>query len=60
MRASIVGALICLICLEFAAITSSQAASLQVAPVGIEVMAPAAAATLSLRNKSLVAQLALK
>jgi fimbrial chaperone protein len=52
MRASIVGALICLIYLEFAATTSSQAASLQVAPVGIEVMAPAAAATLSLRNKS--------
>ena len=41
-----------MISLALAAASSSQAASLQVAPVSIEVVAPAAAATLSLRNKS--------
>lgn len=49
MRACTIGAIAGLI---FARVSSSLAASLQVAPVSIEVEAPAAAATLSLRNKS--------
>ncbi len=49
MRAALVGSMISL---ALAAASSSQAASLQVAPVTIEAVAPAEAATLSLRNKS--------
>lgn len=49
MRAALVGFMICL---AVAGASSSQAASLQVAPVSIEAVAPAAAATISLRNKS--------
>ena len=49
MRAAIVGFIDSL---AIAGASSSQAASLQVAPVSIEAVAPAAAATISLRNKS--------
>ena len=49
MRAAIAGFIVSL---AIAGASSSQAGSLQVAPVSIEAVAPAAAATISLRNKS--------